>query len=122
MANTEKTAPYVSVPFDLYGDSERARTEGRADFYEDRIEIRCGANVRTVETKDITAYKCGLGVGCAMLEAECREGADILICRGSMEKNDTFANAVKVLNRCLENKVFENSEDIEEGVLCPKCH
>ena len=48
-----------------------------------------------------------------MLEAECREGADILICRGSMEKNDTFANAVKVLNRCLENKVFENSEDIK---------
>ena len=122
MAETKNKAPYVSVTFDLSGNSGRKRTEGRADFYPDRIEIWGAEGMRTVKTDNIKSYKCGMGVGCALLEAESLEGGEILICRGSMEKNDTFANAVKILNRCLENGTFENSENIEEGVLCPKCH
>ncbi len=121
MAEKNKRMPYMTVPFDLYPHESRERVEGKAQFFEDRIEISCGNENRVVKTEGIINYKCQRGVGCIMIEGELSDGF-VLICRGSMENAEPFAEAVKHLNRSLDTGKYEPFDLDGAGVLCPKCH
>lgn len=121
MAENKKRMPFMTVPFDLYPDESRERVEGKAQFFEDMIEISCGEKSREIKTEGVKCYKCQRGVGCITIEAEFSHGGDVLVCRGSMENAEPFSEAVKHLNRCVDTGKIEAFDLDGTGVLCPKC-
>ncbi len=121
MAEINKKTPFMTVPFDLCPDDSRDRIEGKALFFEDRIEISHKGDLRVVMTDGIKSYKCQRGVGCIMIEGEFSDGRQVLVCRGSMENAEPFSEAVKHLNRCIDTGKNSDFDLDGAGVLCPKC-
>ncbi len=110
----------VSVSFDLPNDSG-AKISGKAYFSRDWIDILTEKEEKRIDARSVTAYKCTPGVGCVILEAEGSEG-DMLIIRATMERAESFAEAVKYLNRALATGKWDDETDADSGMLCEKCH
>ncbi|MBE6715185.1 MAG: ABC transporter ATP-binding protein [Ruminococcaceae bacterium] len=121
MQENSQKRPYVTLSFDLAGDSEKKKIKGRVLFFRDEIQIFSGNEKRTILADSVKEYKCQNGVGCTFLEAE-TEGGDVLICRASMERAEAFANAVRLLNRAKLSGDYSREDSADTGVLCEKCH